>query len=124
MEAAGSRLQLAGSGSGSCAPLGGFWELQDRDVCRPTRRQQGQQPAAGRLLLAPPRGTCRQHALPSSCEPQARPRFASLTAAALGARGSKWSVDGLQAVPAGVMEGAPPLLCFADSNSLQILIAA
>lgn len=106
MAPGGSQSQLAGSGSQSGAPLRGCWELQDCGASRPTRPQQIQQPAAGRPLLVPPRGRCRQP-VPLLCALQAQPRFASMTAAALTPRGSKCSVDGLQAVPAGVMEGAP-----------------
>ncbi|KAL4431071.1 hypothetical protein ABPG75_006327 [Micractinium tetrahymenae] len=105
MVAVGSRPQLVGNDGGSCAPLGGCWELQDHDAGRPTRRRQGQQLAAGRPLLVPPGGVGSQSAVPR-LEPQAQPRFASMTAAALGPSGSRYSVHGLQAVPAGVMEGA------------------
>lgn len=82
----------------------GGWELEESPATRARQRQRLQ---PGRRLLRTTAGaaSCSSGASPLPGVAASQPRFASIAAAHAPAGGKQFSADGLQAVPAAVMEG-------------------
>lgn len=121
-EAAGLLARRAHFGASQQPPPGllaaaalpeGAWEL---DAATATRHRQLQRSWPGRPLLRP--GSS------GSGSTWRVPQFASMGGSVLGAGGKKFSADGLQAVPAAVMEGAVTAAGLRGARAFHSLLPA
>ena len=118
----GSSLPGAAPGPAGCLQHAtSVWELDDSATTRVQRRWLG---GAGRPLLrrrpgggSASSGSSRAGGSGSLGSLPAATRFASIAASGLAAGGQRVSADGLQAVPAGVVEGEPWAAWCVDARS-------
>ena len=89
-----------------CTPCGCVWQLDETPA---TRLRQRRRLPAGRPLLRPAAAAscCSAASAGRPAAAAGQPRFASIAAAHAPSAGKRLSADGLQAVPAAVMEGKP-----------------